>query len=73
MKAVAGVSVASILSAICASVRVSAPWNIGLSLEYSVSKSALNFYGKFISKKFSKNQVRINILIRLLMNTKFWK
>ena len=31
-------------------------------IEYSVSKSALNFYGKFISKKFSKNQVRINII-----------
>ncbi len=46
-------------------------------IEYSVSKSALNFYGKFISKKFSKNQVRINIIspgnILLKDNNWFWR
>ena len=31
-------------------------------IEYSVSKSALNFYGKLISKKFSKDDVRVNII-----------
>jgi len=45
-------------------------------IEYSVSKSALNFYGKAISKKFSKDQVRVNIISPgniLLKNNNWFK
>lgn len=31
-------------------------------IEYSVAKSALNFYGKIIAKKYASNNVKINII-----------